>query len=73
MSHSIKEAYGRRISSRTDLPKGLERGLACWPRSAQGIITCQNLADCGTPFDMPGFVRLDAALYYVLSKTGAVP
>lgn len=45
--------------------KGFGAGVGMYAQGRrQGIITCQNPADCGTPFDMPGFARLDAALYY---------
>lgn len=45
--------------------KGFGAGVGMYAQGRrQGIITCQNPADCGTPFDMPGFARLDAAVYY---------
>ena len=38
-----------------------------------GIFQCQDPANCQTPFELPGFVRMDAALYYrkqeVFAKT----
>lgn len=47
------------------LAKGFGAGFGMYAQGRrQGINACQNPADCGTPFDMPGFVRLDAALYY---------
>jgi iron complex outermembrane recepter protein len=47
------------------LGKGFGVGIGMYAQGRrQGINTCQNPADCGTPFDMPGFVRMDAAVYY---------
>lgn len=47
------------------LGKGFGAGIGMYAQGRrQGINTCQNPADCGTQFDMPGFARLDAAVYY---------
>lgn len=47
------------------LGKGFGAGVGLYAQGRrQGIIACQNPADCGAPFEMAGFVRLDAALYY---------
>jgi iron complex outermembrane receptor protein len=38
-----------------------------------GLFQCQDPANCQAPFSLPGFVRMDAALYYrkpeVFNKT----
>jgi iron complex outermembrane receptor protein len=45
--------------------KGFGAGVGMYAQGQrEGIILCKNPADCATPFEMPGFVRMDAALYY---------
>jgi hypothetical protein len=65
MSHSIKEAYGRPTSSRKGLGKGFGSGSVYMLKGVvRGTTHARIPADCSTPFDMPGFVRMDAAVYY---------
>ena len=45
--------------------KGLGAGLGMYAQSKRnGVPQCQNPADCQVSFDLPGFVRMDAAVYY---------
>lgn len=45
--------------------KGLGAGVGLYAQGKrQGIFLCQDPAFCQAPFDLPGFVRMDAALYY---------
>lgn len=45
--------------------KGFGAGVGLYAQGRrEGIIACRNPADCGELFQMAGFVRLDAALYY---------
>ncbi len=54
--------------------KGFGAGVGMYAQGKRnGIFQCQDPANCQAPFDLPGFVRMDAALYYrkqeVFNKT----
>jgi iron complex outermembrane receptor protein len=54
--------------------KGFGAGLGMFAQSQRnGLFQCQDPANCQAPFSLPGFVRMDAALYYrkpeVFNKT----
>jgi iron complex outermembrane receptor protein len=45
--------------------KGFGAGIGMFAQGKRnGIFQCQDPANCQAPFELPGFVRLDAALYY---------
>ncbi|MGD9727844.1 MAG: TonB-dependent siderophore receptor, partial [Nitrospiraceae bacterium] len=45
--------------------KGFGAGIGMYAQGKRnGIFQCQDPANCQAPFEMAGFVRLDAALYY---------
>lgn len=45
--------------------KGLGAGLGMYAQGKRiGLFQCQNADDCQAPFELPGFVRMDAAVYY---------
>lgn len=45
--------------------KGLGAGLGMYAQSKRnGVPQCQNPDDCQLSFELPGFVRMDGALYY---------
>jgi iron complex outermembrane recepter protein len=47
------------------MANGFGAGIGMYAQGRrQGVNTCPNQADCGTQFDMSGFARLDAAVYY---------
>jgi len=45
--------------------KGFGAGIGMFAQGKRnGIFQCQDPTNCQAPFEMPGFVRMDAALYY---------
>jgi iron complex outermembrane receptor protein len=45
--------------------KGFGAGIGMYAQGKRnGIFQCQDPANCQAPFELAGFVRLDAALYY---------
>lgn len=45
--------------------KGLGAGLGMYAQGKRtGVFQCTDPANCQAPFDLPGFVRMDAAAYY---------
>lgn len=45
--------------------KGLGAGLGMYAQGKRvGIFQCQDPANCQAPFELPGYARMDAALYY---------
>ncbi|MDF0668408.1 MAG: TonB-dependent receptor [Nitrospira sp.] len=45
--------------------KGLGAGLGMYAQGKRnGMPQCQNPDDCPAPYELPGFVRMDAAVYY---------
>jgi len=47
------------------LIKGFGAGIGMYAQGQRnGIFQCQNPSDCQQQFQLPGFVRMDAALYY---------
>lgn len=45
--------------------KGFGAGIGMYAQSKRnGVPQCQNPDDCQVSFDLPGFVRMDGALYY---------
>jgi iron complex outermembrane receptor protein len=54
--------------------KGFGAGLGMYAQSKrEGIFQCQDPANCQAPFELPGYARMDGALYYrkpeVFSRT----
>lgn len=58
MYPSIRRAYGQRILSMKACSKGLESAQWHSPVPGSGGSFCQQ------PFNLPGYVRVDAAVYY---------
>ncbi|MDF0643713.1 MAG: TonB-dependent receptor [Nitrospira sp.] len=47
------------------LIKGFGAGIGMYAQGQRnGLLQCQNPADCQQQFQLPGFVRMDGALYY---------
>ena len=47
------------------LLKGLGAGLGMFSQGKRnGVFQCADPANCQAPFELPGFVRMDAAVYY---------
>lgn len=45
--------------------KGFGAGVGMYAQGKRnGIFQCQDPTNCSAPFELPGFVRMDAALYY---------
>jgi iron complex outermembrane receptor protein len=45
--------------------KGLGAGLGMYAQGKRtGVFQCTDPANCQAPFELPGYVRMDAAVYY---------
>ena len=61
--HSIKAVFGQPIF-RTVRREVSVRESACSQGKRNGVFQCTDPANCQAPFELPGYVRMDAAVYY---------